>query len=228
MFETKDSGEREEFDSGMVRDTERGKPRFDLLFPKGIPYTEQIMTRFAALMERGVAKYGERNWEQANSQIELDRAKSSAIRHMMQWANGETDEDHAAAVFFNLMQAETIRFKMSDKKPKPVACCSSGNPHTDGVGRLGLHWTTDGERSCRFHPNGCPESLYIPLGHVDPNFPQNKIEPVVEITEPFSGECFDVCEQGNQCDRVLHKEGSHRHYKIDGVEEAHSWETIRE
>jgi hypothetical protein len=113
-YQTKDSGEREEFDSGMVRDIERGKPRFDLLFPKNIPFDQQMLTRFAGLMARGADKYGERNWEKGNSQVELDRAYSSAARHFAQWIAGETDEDHAAAVFFNIMQAETLRTKIAE------------------------------------------------------------------------------------------------------------------
>lgn len=108
-FETKDSGARAAYDSGMVRDTEEGKARFDLLVPLGVPYQEQILTRFADLLARGAEKYSARNWEKANSQAELDRYKSSAFRHFMQWITGETDEDHAAAVMFNLMCYETVK-----------------------------------------------------------------------------------------------------------------------
>lgn len=114
-FETKDSGARAEFDSGMVRDTEEGKPRFDLMVPDGVPYEEQMLKRFADLMARGAEKYTERNWEQANSSAELNRYKSSAFRHFMQWLCGEEDEDHAAAVFFNLTAAETVKTKMKNK-----------------------------------------------------------------------------------------------------------------
>ena len=32
-FETKDSGQRQEYKSGMKRDLQDGKPRFDLLTP---------------------------------------------------------------------------------------------------------------------------------------------------------------------------------------------------
>lgn len=112
-YVTKDSGERAEYASGMVRDTDKGKPRFDLLLPLGIPYEQQMLTRFAALMARGAEKYSERNWEQANSPEEVDRMKSSALRHMMQWLAGETDEDHAAAVMFNLMATEATEWRMS-------------------------------------------------------------------------------------------------------------------
>lgn len=110
-FETKDSGERAKYDSGMVRDTEKGKPRFDLLIPEGVPYSEQMLTRFAALMARGAEKYTPRNWELADGPAELARYKSSALRHLIQWITGETDEDHAAAVMFNLLAAETVEAK---------------------------------------------------------------------------------------------------------------------
>lgn len=112
QFETKDSGGRHVHVSGMVRDTNAGKPRFDLLIPKGIPFEELYLTRVARLYERGAQKYTPRNWEKANSQEEMDRALESAFRHFMQWYAGETDEDHAAAVFFNINEAETIRTKL--------------------------------------------------------------------------------------------------------------------
>lgn len=111
---TKDSGKREEYDSGMRRDTEEGKPRFDLIVPKDVPFEEQILTRFASLMARGAEKYTERNWEKANSEAELNRYYSSAFRHFMQWITGETDEDHAAAVMFNIMCAETLKWKLQN------------------------------------------------------------------------------------------------------------------
>ena len=111
-YTTKDSGKRQQFDSGGQRDTQEGKPRFDLLFPKGVPYEEQLVTRWANLMERGAKKYDERNWELFNSEEELDRAKSSALRHLLQWFHDEDDEDHAAAVMFNLLVVENIKRKL--------------------------------------------------------------------------------------------------------------------
>jgi hypothetical protein len=119
-FQTKDSGKRAEYQSGMVRDTEEGKARFDLLFPLGVPYANQMMTRFAELMARGAQKYDARNWEKARGEEELARYKSSALRHLVQWLAGETDEDHAAAVMFNLMAGETVKFKMADQSALPA------------------------------------------------------------------------------------------------------------
>ncbi len=113
-FETKDSGERQEYLSGMRRDIQNGKPRFDLLLTDGLPYEEQFITRFAGLLERGARKYGERNWQLADSPDELSRFRASALRHMMQWATGERDEDHAAAVAFNLMAYEYVKWKLEN------------------------------------------------------------------------------------------------------------------
>lgn len=115
-FITKDSGKREDYDSGMRRDTQEGKPRFDLLLVPGVPFEDQFLTRLAALLERGAAKYGERNWQKANSPEEVERFVASGTRHFFQWACGEVDEDHAAAVVFNLMAAEYVKWKLEQNE----------------------------------------------------------------------------------------------------------------
>ena len=112
VFPTKDSGERIACDSGMVRDVSSDKPRFDLLLPKGVPYEGQLLTRFARLLQRGAEKYAPRNWEQAATEEEYERFRESAFRHLIQWLTGETDEDHAAAVMFNLMGAELVKGRL--------------------------------------------------------------------------------------------------------------------
>lgn len=114
-FTTKDSGERVEFSTGMQRDTSKSKARFDLITPKNIPYEKQMLTRWAELMARGAEKYNARNWEKASTQEEIDRFKESAFRHFMQWFFGENDEDHAAAVFFNITGAEFVKEVMEFK-----------------------------------------------------------------------------------------------------------------
>ena len=118
VYKTKDSGNRQAYDSGMVRDLQDGKPDFYLCIPKGIRYEEQMLTRFAGLMTRGIEKYGYRNWEKANSEEELDRFKASALRHMMQWVCDENDEDHASAVLFNIIAYETTKIKLQLKEDK--------------------------------------------------------------------------------------------------------------
>ncbi len=114
-FETKDSGERQDYDSGMRRDIQSGKPRFDLLLVDGLPYEDQFLTRFAQLLARGADKYGERNWQLANSDVEMARFRASANRHFMQWMCGEEDEDHAAAVAFNIMAFEYVKWKLENE-----------------------------------------------------------------------------------------------------------------
>jgi len=105
-FITKDSGKRKDFSSGMNRDTDDGKPRYDLIY-------QPMIKRLAELHARGVAKYGARNWELANSQEELLRFKASAFRHFMQWFNDEIDEDHASAVEFNINAVEMLKEKLN-------------------------------------------------------------------------------------------------------------------
>jgi len=114
-YKTKDSGKRVDYDSGMRRDIQEGKADFYLCWPYDVPYEDQLLTRWAYLMERGKAKYGRRNWELAESPEELERFKSSAFRHLMQWLSGDDDEDHAAAVLFNINAAEHVKRKLDEK-----------------------------------------------------------------------------------------------------------------
>lgn len=111
---TKDSGKRQEYKSGMRRDLQQGKPRFDLILPVSQKYNETLFYRWAMLMARGAEKYGDRNWEKADSKEEMDRFKASAFRHFMQWFNGEDDEDHAVAVLFNINAFEYAKDKIKD------------------------------------------------------------------------------------------------------------------
>lgn len=91
-FITKDSGEREEFPSGMVRDTREGKGRYDLVTPFGL-------RRLAQVYERGAAKYADRNWEKG---APFSRFLDSAERHLEQYKMGLADEDHLAQCAWNL------------------------------------------------------------------------------------------------------------------------------
>ena len=110
---TKDSGKRQTYKSGMNRDIQEGKPRFDLLLPENQKYSETLLYRWAMLMERGAKKYNARNWEKANSIEELERAKASCYRHFIQAMQGEDDEDHFAGIIFNL---NTIIYLMDKLK----------------------------------------------------------------------------------------------------------------
>lgn len=106
-FITKDSGVRESFDSGMVRDTQSNKPRYDLCW-------KPLYKRWAELMGRGAVKYGENNWMKAAGEPEFKRFQASAERHLMQWLEGDQTEDHASAVLFNIAGAEYVRKVMAE------------------------------------------------------------------------------------------------------------------
>lgn len=128
-FETKDSGKREEYQTGMVRDTQDDKPRYDLL-------DRPFLKRWAELMARGAKKYGENNWKKAATDEELSRFRASAVRHLFQWLEGDVSEDHAAAVAFNLAGAEMVSEKLQkgileakeQDKVLKWRCCGDCNP----------------------------------------------------------------------------------------------------
>lgn len=90
--EIKDSGKRESFGTGAVRDTADGKGFFDCL-----PF--EALRRLAVHMENGAKKYGKHNWRKG---INQSRYLQSALRHLNQFAEGHRDEDHLAAVMFNV------------------------------------------------------------------------------------------------------------------------------
>lgn len=87
-----DSGQRREFSTGSVRDVRTGKGRFDL-----IPV--DAIKRLAQHYENGAVKYGDRNWEKGQP---LMSYLDSAIRHAYCAVAGETNEDHASAVSWNM------------------------------------------------------------------------------------------------------------------------------
>lgn len=106
-FGLKDSGARQSFSSGMVRDTTEGKTNF--LNVRFGP----MLRRWATHLTKGRQKYpdvapGTPNWTLAAGVEEYLRAKESAARHFEQWLTGNRDEDHAAAVFFNINLAEYV------------------------------------------------------------------------------------------------------------------------
>ena len=90
--EVKDSGKRQEFNTGSVRDTQEGKGRFDLV-------STIALRRLAQHYENGARKYAARNWEKGQP---LGRYIDSAFRHLISVLEGKTDEDHASAVSWNM------------------------------------------------------------------------------------------------------------------------------
>jgi len=91
--QVKDSGERSEFETGAVRDRQKGKGRYDLLPPYGLK-------RLAMHFENGANKYNARNWEKG---IPTERYMDSALRHLFEYLSGLRDEDHLAAAAWNVL-----------------------------------------------------------------------------------------------------------------------------
>lgn len=89
----KDSGTRDSFTTGAVRDGQTGKGRFDLL-----PY--HALERVAQVFEKGAEKYADRNWEKG---IPTHRFMDSGLRHALKHLAGRRDEDHLAMAVWNFL-----------------------------------------------------------------------------------------------------------------------------
>lgn len=92
-YRIKDSGKRENFPSGAVRDTNEGKIRWDLL-------PVEALKRVAQHYTNGAKKYEANNWKKG---ITTERFIESACRHWAEYLLGETEEDHLSAVIFNVL-----------------------------------------------------------------------------------------------------------------------------
>ncbi len=88
QFETKTSGKKEEFSTGYARDNQEGKTRYDL-----VPV--ESLKRLAELYGRGAKLYNDDNWKKG---APYKRMYASMLRHMYQWRQGDTSEDHLAAL----------------------------------------------------------------------------------------------------------------------------------
>jgi hypothetical protein len=117
-----DSGERQQFATGAVRDRQAGKGRFDLL-------PALAMTRLARHFEKGAAKYGDRNWEQG---IPLSRFLDSALRHLFAYLAGRDDEDHLVAAAWNLLTALETDAR-ADAGQLPVSLIDIGPRRPEGT-----------------------------------------------------------------------------------------------
>lgn len=88
----KDSGQRELYITGAVRDNGESKGRFDLI-------STQALLRLSRHYEAGAKKYSDRNWEKG---MPIGRMVSAAMRHLVKYMAGANDEDHLAAVLWNV------------------------------------------------------------------------------------------------------------------------------
>lgn len=105
------TGETRTFSTGSIRDSRKGKGRFDLIPP-------EAMIALAKHLERGAEKYGDRNWEKGQP---MGAVLDSGERHLNAYKLGVKDEDHLVAAFCNLAFAITIRERInSGKLPKEL------------------------------------------------------------------------------------------------------------
>jgi hypothetical protein len=105
----KDSGERSTYSSGAQRDNSSGKGRFDL-----IPF--QALMRLARHYEAGAKKYSDRNWEKG---MNISRYADAAMRHLVKYIAGFNDEDHLAAVAWNVFSIMHHENKLPDFQDLP-------------------------------------------------------------------------------------------------------------
>lgn len=102
---------REEFETGARRDTAGDKVRYDLI-------PSFALARVAGLYARGAEKYDDYNWTKG---IPYSRMLASLERHLHQFKQGDTDEDHLAAVVWNalgIMHFEEVGFHELDDLPR--------------------------------------------------------------------------------------------------------------
>jgi hypothetical protein len=129
MAEMKDSGKRQGFDTGAVRDTAEGKPDYGLLPPfawsfvhpeygnlvflalidedpagrfqqlYGQMITDMGTDRLLEWLRQGAEKYSAWNWAKG---MPVSRCLASLGRHLAAMKRGDDDEDHGAAAMCNV------------------------------------------------------------------------------------------------------------------------------
>lgn len=98
-----------EYNTGAVRNT-GGKGRCDLL-------PACALLRIARHMENSLSNYPERNWEKG---LPMHSMIDSAMRHLLKYLDGQTDEDHLAAAATNLLMALWTEEKKPDMQDIPT------------------------------------------------------------------------------------------------------------
>lgn len=102
--------EMKKFKTGAVREDKTGKGRCDLL-----PMCALI--RLSKHYEAGTEAHGERNWEKG---IPMHSFLDSAIRHLFEYVDGQTDEDHLCAAAWNVLGAMWTEEKKPEMQDIPT------------------------------------------------------------------------------------------------------------
>lgn len=109
-YVTHQQGEQAVHSDGVRRDTQDNKTLYTLMFPKGVPMSEQLIVRVAELYTRGGAKHGKRNWENSRAEDTLEHHTEALWRHFMKFFFDVQDgEDHAAAIVWNVNAVDLTR-----------------------------------------------------------------------------------------------------------------------
>lgn len=92
--------------SGMVRSDDSAKPDYTLV-------DLAMLERWAVHMTKNVASKGHNNWRLASTEEDRQRFRASLFRHVVAYLRGDDDEDHAAAILFNVAGAEHVVRQLS-------------------------------------------------------------------------------------------------------------------
>jgi hypothetical protein len=95
LADLKDSGSRQEFGTGAVRDDQQNKGAFHLVPPFS-------MLLVSLIFEMGARKYAARNWEKG---MPVSRYIESGLRHTYKYIAGLRDEPHLAMACWNFLCA---------------------------------------------------------------------------------------------------------------------------
>lgn len=121
------------FATGAVRDT-GGKGRMDLLpMCALLRISKHMENSITPDPETGVPHYPERNWEQG---IPMHSMLDSAMRHLVKYMDGQTDEDHLCAAATNLLMAlwtEEKKPEMQDIPARLTKCVNCSGTAKDQI-----------------------------------------------------------------------------------------------
>jgi len=186
----KDSGKREDMETGSRRDTQEGKSRPDLMNPL-------VLRRLGMHFANGCIKYGEKNFELGQK---TSRYRASLSRHLLDYDEGLKDEDHLAAIIWNAMC-----IMMNQEFVERGIYPASLDDHSDYRDHDGFYETV-GKRAKEFNDNlrreeaeTCdPSDEILPIETCVP-----RIHPVTYITTengyreliavPDEPVCYGVC-----------------------------------
>ena len=128
------------FTTGAVRDT-GGKGRMDLLpMCALLRMSRHMENSIAPDPNTGVPHYPERNWERG---LPMHSMIDSALRHLVKYVDGQTDEDHLCAAATNLMMAMWTEEKMPEMQDIPSRLKKCVNTTGSAVEQLPGQMTID-------------------------------------------------------------------------------------